>query len=309
MDILVTGGTGSLGTALVPRLTKDGHDVTVLSRDPHKQNALRAIAPEATFVLGDVCDPIVVGRAVEGKDCVIHAAALKHVDIGEANVAEYVRVNILGSRNVVDACLTWGTPTALLISSDKAVDPVNLYGKTKSVAEDLFVSAGFSAVRYGNVVSSRGSFLNVWEDRASKGQKIVLREPDPTRFFLSIDAAVGLVKSAISLDYDRTYSGVFVPEYLRSFSVGMAASLFFDESEIVRFPLGPGEKQHEVLLSKSEFISETFDFRTVALVEKGHGEFPEKYCSGTCERIGLSELAYTFYDVVGPVLRERMANL
>lgn len=306
MDILVTGGTGSLGTALVPRLIKDGHDVTVLSRDPHKQNALRSIAPEATFVLGDVCDSVVVGKVVDGMDCVIHAAALKHVDAGEANVAEYVRVNILGSRNVVDACLTWSVPTAILISSDKAVDPVNLYGKTKSVAEDLFVSAGYSAIRYGNVVSSRGSFLNVWEDRASKGQKIVLREPSPTRFFLSIDGACDLVMSSVFLDYMQMHSGVFVPKHLRAFSIEMAASLFFDEDEIERLPLGLGEKQHEVLLSKNEVVTD--EFLITNLIEKGHGEFPEKYCSETCEQISLGELALTFSEIVGPVLKERMEN-
>jgi len=308
LNILVTGGTGSLGTALVPALVAEGHFVTVLSRDPHKQNALRKIAPEANFVLGDVCNARLVDDLVATGmfDAVIHAAALKHVDAGEVNVDEYTRVNVLGSQTVVNACKRFYVPNAILISSDKAVDPINLYGKTKAIAEDVFVSAGFNALRYGNVVSSRGSFLNVWEDAAKRGDKITVRTPNPTRFFLKLSGAVDLVIEAMNgLDETTISNGsVLVPRALEAFSIYDAADLFFDSEDINGVPLLPGEKQNEVLVSTHEII--VSEHYLLCEISKGSGMLNPQYNSGTCNQIGLARLVIEFKDLVGPTLRKRM---
>lgn len=310
MKILVTGGTGSLGTALVPRLIKSGNDVTVLSRDPHKQHALRLIAPRANFILGDVVDMKTAMKATKGIDVVVHAAALKHVDAGEANPEEYTRVNVLGSINVAESCVQNGVKRAILISSDKAVEPINLYGKTKAVAEDVFTSLGFNALRYGNVVSSRGSFLNVWERALEIGKRITVRFPDPTRFLLSMDGAIDLIYQTEMKIADGSIKrgSVCIPSQMSAFSIMDVALMFFDDNEIDVVPLLPGEKRDEILLAGNESVYAVHG-GVAQISKRGSGENADPYRSDTCHRLAGDELRNAFAGVLEglPLLKRRLS--
>lgn len=272
--ILITGGTGSLGQALVARWYKD-NQLTILSRNPHRQSevAERFGLPADCFVLADICDYEAVKRACIGQDILIHAAALKVVSQGEANPEEYMRVNCLGTQTVVraweDTHFTYHptklTPeyprSALYINSDKSASPINVYGCGKKVAEAIFLRYGFSSLRYGNVVESQGSFIHKWQAQIAKGQKITLREPEPTRFFVSMTQAVDLVEDALFL-MKHNHNGIFVPYALRTFSVyDVARALYPISTHLSRLeniadfePLQPGEKQHEILTSEGEYI-------------------------------------------------------
>ena len=289
--ILVVGGTGSLGSRLTQFYSARGIDVKVFSRDPHRQTYLKEKVPSAEFVLGDICDYDSIARATEGCDIIIHAAALKHVGLGENNVGEFVRVNVIGSLNVANACLGAGVKTSLFISSDKAVLPVNLYGKTKSIGEDIFVSSGYSVLRYGNVVDSRNSFLDVWKRALLAGEKIAVRFPEPTRFFLTIDDAIKLVDSALAnADLSDVAGGIFVPANLRSFSIlDVVRYLGIDNKFIKEESLLPGEKQHEILVSEHEQGKQLNNILSV--VWKGFNGLLDKslYCSKTSPRVDPTE--------------------
>src|SRR3990170_7333898 len=247
--ILITGGTGSLGSQLTQFYVNRGADVTVFSRDPHKQIALKEKVPNARYVLGDICDFGGLRDVIEGQDVVIHTAALKQVHVGEKQVNEFIRININGSMNVAAACKDASVPFALLISTDKAVEALNLYGRTKAVAESIFTSYGYSVVRYGNVVTeSRGNFIEIWKKQFISSGKITLRVPDPTRFFLTMDNAIDLVLDAIRV---ASMGHVFIPYSLSSFNISsIAEALNINNYEYE--PLISGEKQHEVLLSQHE---------------------------------------------------------
>ena len=311
MKILVTGGTGSLGTALVPRLIENGNNVTVLSRDPHKQHALRLIAPRANFILGDVADMRTAMKATKGIEVVVHAAALKHVDIGELSPEEYTRVNVLGSINIAEACRENGVRQAILISSDKAVEPINLYGKTKAIAEDVFTNSGFNALRYGNVVSSRGSFLNVSEKALEDKRKIVVRSPSPTRFLLNMNAAIDLIYAVQEglTNHSISRGSVCIPSHMSAFSIMDVALMFFRDEEIELKPLLPGEKRHEILLANSESVD--FVHGAVAQISKyGNEKDRDLYCSNTCHKLVRDELADALLGVLEglPLLKERLSS-
>lgn len=302
MNILVLGGTGSLGSELTRFFSSDENKdwvekVTVFSRDAHKQAALRAqVSPDrVNFILGDICDYAGLERACKDQRIVIHTAALKYVSDGERQVNEFVRVNIDGSLNVIRACQSNNIGSVLFISSDKAVDPINLYGRTKAVGEDLFVSNGYSVLRYGNVVNSNGSFLHVWKDQIQKRFNLELRQPEPTRFFLTIEDAVNLVEDALT----RLTPGaaVYVPANLRSFSI-WDAFLCTGYPHSKETDLLPGEKKDEVLVSDHE--NGVVVSKYLAKVTKGYaGELDRaQYCSLTAPRLSEKFL----YDFVKGIL-------
>jgi len=287
--IVIIGGTGSLGRELVKFYDKGDYaeSIVVFSTDPHKQVSLaREVSKKCSFVLGDIRRYRSVVDAIDGADVVVHAAALKHVDLGETNVSEFLAVNVDGANIVADACMRKDIPKVLFISSDKAVEPVNFYGKTKAIGEDIFLSRGFSVIRYGNVVNSNGSFLSVWRNAIESGKEIIIRNPDPTRFYLELCHAVELVDSAI----EATEDGLFIPATLRSFSISRAFTLFQEAIDELlpmygiyawrHAPLMPGEKQHEVLLGKYENGTQFNDI--LCLVGKGtngtlnHSDFSSK---------------------------------
>jgi UDP-N-acetylglucosamine 4,6-dehydratase len=259
--ILVTGGTGSFGQRFAGMVLRELHPqkLIVFSRDELKQHEMRVNGfdhPNIRFFLGDVRDVDRLRRAMQGVDVVVHAAALKQVPAAEYNPIEAVMTNINGSRNVIDAALDCGVKKVLALSTDKAVNPANLYGATKLVAEKLFVQANaysgagptrFSCVRYGNVVGSRGSVIPLFLNQRRTG-RITVTDLGMTRFWLTLEQGVRFVIRAI----EQMVGGeVFVPK-LPSMTMQTLIEAIAPGCEIDTIGIRPGEKLHEVLISEDE---------------------------------------------------------
>ena len=259
--VLITGGTGSFGKKFIEIMLKEYHPakIIVLSRDELKQHEMRINGfddPSLRYFLGDIRDVDRLKRAFKGVDIVVHAAALKQVQACEYNPTEAIKTNIMGSQNVIDAALDCGVKKVLAISTDKAVNPVNLYGVTKLGAEKLFVQSNsyaggsetrFSCTRYGNVVGSRGSVVPVFLQQRKSG-KLTVTDERMTRFWISLDQGVRFVIRCI----EQMHGGeVFVPK-IPSMTVKDLGAALAPECEIVYTGIRPGEKLHEVLVSEDE---------------------------------------------------------
>lgn len=258
--ILLTGGTGSFGGAFVDRVTAAWPDavIRVFSRDELKQSEMRARVGEEQlrFLIGDVRDRDRLFRAAQGVDIMVHAAAMKQVPACEYNPFEAVRTNIVGAQNVVDAAIDAGVPKVLAISTDKAVNPVNLYGATKLCAEKIFVQgnayaahsvARFACVRYGNVVGSRGSVVPLFSKQAEEGL-LTITDERMTRFWITLDQSVDLVLFALQ----RMAGGeVFIPKIPSMRVVDLAEAMAPHVPHQI-IGIRPGEKLHEVLLTSDE---------------------------------------------------------
>jgi len=259
--VLVTGGTGSFGRKFVEIMLADLHPrkVIVFSRDELKQHDMRSQGfedPTLRYFIGDVRDRERLLRAMHGVDVVVHAAALKQVPACEYNPMEAVKTNIFGTSNVVEAALDAGVQKVMALSTDKAVNPVNLYGATKLAAEKLTVQSNayaagtrtrYSCVRYGNVVGSRGSVVPVFLKQRQTG-RLTLTDERMTRFWLSLEEGVRFVIDCIG----RMQGGeVFVPKIPSMRTVDLARAIAPDATlDIVG--IRPGEKLHEVLISEDE---------------------------------------------------------
>lgn len=259
--VLITGGTGSFGKKLT-RILLDEYNpekVIVFSRDELKQHEMRTSgynAPNLRYFIGDVRDLERMKRAFEGVDVVIHAAALKQVPACEYNPMEAIKTNILGSSNVIDAALDTGVERVVALSTDKAVNPVNLYGATKLAAEKLFVQSNayaggretrFSCVRYGNVVGSRGSIVPLFLRQRENGE-VTVTDDRMTRFWISLEQGVRFVIRCT----EQMYGGeVFVPK-IPSMSIIDLAKIIAPEAKVNVIGIRPGEKLHEVLISEDE---------------------------------------------------------
>lgn len=258
--ILITGGAGFLGRAIVKRALRDDWqaEFTIFSRDPVKHQEMRSRFPEAnlSFVVGDVGDSRMVDSVVAGHDIVIHAAALKHVPEAERNPAECLRVNVDGSRNVAFSSITHHVNTVVGISTDKACHPVNVYGATKMMMERLFADLAirayhthFRLVRYGNVLNSTASFIRQWKRMAAEQGKIIATDPDMTRFWLTDSQAVDVIEMAV--DPDSEDGTVLIPR-LPALSMQKMAEWVGGGTPIEYTGLRPGEKRHEELLTQEE---------------------------------------------------------
>jgi len=263
MRILVTGGTGSFGQAFIRRLlvsADQSQQLVVFSRDELKQHEMRAAGlndERMRYFIGDVRDRDRLRRAFRGVDVVVHAAALKQVESCEFNPLEAKKTNIDGTSNVIDAALDCGVGRVLMIGTDKAVDPTNLYGATKLVAEKLMVDANaysgqdgpaFSCTRYGNVISSRGAVLPVFQAQHAAGLPLTVTDPTMTRFVLTLDQGVDFVLDCLG----RMRGGeVFVPR-LKTVTVATISYAVAPSSPRVVIGRRPGEKQHELLISANE---------------------------------------------------------
>lgn len=260
-NILITGGTGSFGKKFVEVVLRDYHPqrLIVYSRDELKQHEMRMSGfdhPNLRYFIGDVRDLPRLRRAFNGVDIVVHAAALKQVPACEYNPMEAVKTNILGSSNVVDAALDAGVEKVLALSTDKAVNPVNLYGATKLAAEKLMVQSNayaggtntrYSCVRYGNVVGSRGSVVPLFIKQRQTGE-VTLTDDRMTRFWISLDQGVQFVIRCI----EEMHGGeVFVPK-IPSMKMIDLARVVAPEAKIRIIGIRPGEKLHEVLISEDE---------------------------------------------------------
>lgn len=260
-NVLVTGGTGSFGRKFVEVMMKEYHPerLIVYSRDELKQHEMRMAGfdhPNLRYFIGDVRDLNRLRRAFNGVDLVVHAAALKQVPACEYNPMEAVKTNILGSSNVVDAALDARVKKVLALSTDKAVNPVNLYGATKLAAEKLMIQSNayaggmttrFSCVRYGNVVGSRGSVVPLFIQQREKGE-VTLTDDRMTRFWISLEQGVRFVIRCIE---DMQGGEVFVPK-IPSMKMTDLAKAIAPEATIRNIGIRPGEKLHEVLISEDE---------------------------------------------------------
>ncbi|MGA2002474.1 MAG: UDP-N-acetylglucosamine 4,6-dehydratase (inverting) [Terriglobales bacterium] len=260
-SILITGGTGSFGKKFVEIMLRDyqPHRLVIFSRDELKQHEMRTSGfdhPSLRYFIGDVRDVDRLKRAFDGITVVVHAAALKQVPACEYNPFEAIQTNIMGGRNVIDAAIDQGVRRILALSTDKAVNPINLYGATKLCAEKMFVQANayagaketrFSCARYGNVVGSRGSVIPIFMEQRRRG-KITITDPRMTRFWLTLDQGVRFVIRAL----EQMHGGeIFVPR-IPSMRLLDLAETIAPGCEVEYIGIRPGEKLHEVLVSEDE---------------------------------------------------------
>jgi len=278
--LLITGGTGSFGTAVLERFLGNSKfgEIVIFSRDEKKQHDMRQNFPSAKvkFVIGDTRDRDSVTKVMEGVDAVFHAAALKHVPTGEFFPLELVKTNILGTENVFSAAKQAKVKKVILLSTDKAVYPINTMGMTKAIAEKLMaVYSGdkhsttiFSAVRYGNVMASRGSVIPLFVEQIKKGKDITITNPEMTRFMLSLDDALDLVELAL---LKAEAGNIFIKKAPAATIDTVAESLigiFKSKSKIKIIGTRKGEKIHETLassveLADSDDLGDFFKVRTV----------------------------------------------
>lgn len=262
-SILITGGTGSFGKAAVKYILDNYKPkrLIIFSRDELKQFEMARIFPDSTpdspvrYFVGDIRDRDRMRKAFQGVDYVIHAAALKQVPSCEYNPAEAVKTNILGTQNIIDVATSGRIQKVIFISTDKAVEPCNLYGMTKAVAEKLVVNANlsgnhtmFSVVRYGNVMGSRGSVIPYFKHLASTGNDIPITHPDMTRFWITLEEAVRFVIDRLG---DMIGGEIFVPR-IPSMSVVDLAEAIAPKSSLTMIGIRPGEKIYEKLISSNE---------------------------------------------------------
>lgn len=261
MKILITGGTGSFGRHFC-RVMLDKYHPKVLriySRDELKQHEMQqeiGTCSNIRFFVGDVRDIRRLKRAMEGIDFVIHAAALKQVPACEYNPFEAVKTNILGAQNVIDAAIDSGVKKVIALSTDKAVNPVNLYGATKLCSDKIFIqgnsysgdrSTRFSCVRYGNVIGSRGSVIPLFRDQSITGE-ITLTDERMTRFWITLDKAIDVVIKALAM---MKGGEIFIPK-LPSMKIIDLVEAIAPGCKKKIIGIRPGEKLHEILMTEDD---------------------------------------------------------
>ncbi len=273
--IFVTGGTGSFGRAFTKYVLThyDPKKIIIYSRDEFKQfimqNDFKKEFPEKSsklrFFIGDVRDKDRMIRAMEGVDYVVHAAALKQVPACEYNPDEAIKTNIHGAMNVIDASLAAGVKKVVALSTDKAVNPVNLYGGTKLVSDKLFIAANayagnkdinFSIVRYGNVAGSRGSIIPLFRDLIEKGEKALpITDHRMTRFWISLEQGVELVIKALR---EATGGETFISK-IPSFNITDLAEAMLPGCEKPEIGIREGEKLHEIMVTVEDAMT-TYEY-------------------------------------------------
>jgi UDP-N-acetylglucosamine 4,6-dehydratase len=263
-SILITGGTGSLGKALVQHLLSKHPKIgrlIVFSRDEQKQFQMaqefpESIYPQIRFFLGDVRDQQRLLRAFKDVDIVIHAAAMKHVHLSEYNPDECIKTNVGGAQNVINAAIETGVKTVVALSTDKACAPINLYGATKLTSDKLFVAANnikgknpisFSVVRYGNVMGSNGSVIPFFL-KMRNSKSLPITDPNMTRFNITINEGVEMVLHAV----EHSWGGeIFIPK-ITSYRITDVAKAIAPNSDHKIVGIRPGEKIHEEMISPSD---------------------------------------------------------
>jgi len=321
--ILITGGTGSLGNALTSRLLNyDVDTIRIFSRNENKQFAMESKFNDdrLRFLLGDVRDYPRLVRAMEDIDIVFHAAALKHVPIIEYNPFEAIKTNVIGSQNVIDACLKENVEKVVAIGTDKAVSPLNTYGATKLLMEKLFVTASnylkkerhrtkFFALRYGNVLGSSGSVIPKFIKQIKNKEKITITDPNMTRFSISMDEALDFILTATEI---AKGSEIFIPK-LRAYTIKDIKDVLFEllqKTDEENIGIREGEKLNEILINSDE-IRYTWEYENMYMLLNPSAqkhisldEFPNKnrvtnmddYNSGSVEKIPKDEMKKIIID-------------
>ena len=266
--IFITGATGTVGGSILRYIVENFYDdvkaIKVLSRDEYKLFKLveefKPLDRNGKIIprLGDIRDREAIASYLSGVDVVIHSAALKRVEFGEFYPYEVVKTNIEGTKNIVDACIQNKVSRAVLISTDKAVEPTSIYGATKLCAERLFIAANveernnfktlFSIVRFGNIVNSRGSIFEIIQDRKNKGEPIELTHPDMARYWITKEEASKFVVDIIGI---MTGGEIFIPKMSYAKVIDIIKELY-PSAEIVITSPRPGEKINESLISEYE---------------------------------------------------------
>lgn len=252
--VLVTGGSGSLGNAILRRATAEKWDASfvVYSRDEVKQATMRERYPDVRYLLGDVRDAESLESAMRGVDVVIHAAAYKRVPEAERETMACVQANVVGSMTVVREAVRAGIPRVIGISTDKASAPINAYGQSKALMERLFQSGGrpgvaLTLVRYGNVIASTGSVVPALRAQVAKGLPLTLTDPAMTRFWLTLDDAVDLIIDGLTLET----GSILIPKSWAS-TMAVMAEAIAPGHPIHEVGFRAGEKRHEQLLNQHE---------------------------------------------------------
>jgi len=278
-SILITGGTGSFGKKFNSRIFKKYKptDDIVYSRDELKQFEMRELFPTEKFpikyLIGDVRDKDRLYRSTQGVDFIIHAAALKQVPTAEFNPFEAVKTNILGAQNVIEAALENDVKKIVALSTDKACNPINLYGATKLASDKMFAAANnyqgshhtsFSVVRYGNVVGSRGSVIPFFLKKKEQGV-LTITDERMTRFWISLEQGVQFVLDSLK----RMKGGeLFVPK-IPSMNIMDLAKAIAPEAKTKIIGIRPGEKIHEVMISSDDAMN-TLEFDTYFVIQPSH---------------------------------------
>jgi UDP-N-acetylglucosamine 4,6-dehydratase/5-epimerase len=298
--ILITGGTGSLGECLTRKLLDVGNvkKVIIFSRDEYKQSLLKKklqtqySLEKARFFIGDVRDKDRLYRAFDDVDYVVHAAALKHVDICEYNPFEAVKTNIYGAQNVIEAAIDNGVRKVVSLSTDKAANPINLYGATKLCADKIVLGGNaysgkhqtsFSVVRYGNVAGSRGSVVPYFKKLIEKGvKKLPVTDKRMTRFWITINEAADLVLRALELSGGGE---IYVPK-IPSFRIVDLVIAMNPAAEITEVGIRPGEKLHEAMITPDD-SPHTYEYNSYYIVysQLKHPNFKIDLHPGALKRV------------------------
>jgi len=266
-SILVTGGTGSFGQAFVKRVLAryNPRRLVVYSRDELKQFEMAQIVnhPSLRYFIGDIRDCDRLERALDGIDIVVHAAAIKQIVAAEYNPIECIKTNVLGAENIINAAMNAGVARVIALSTDKAVNPINLYGATKLCADKLLIAANnlsrqrthFSVVRYGNVLGSRGSIIPVFKKLLAAGEPLPITDERMTRFWLTLEEGAAFVERCI----DMMHGGeIFVPKIPSMRIMDLVATIDPGGKRKI-IGIRPGEKLHEVLVPQED-ASHTYSF-------------------------------------------------
>ena len=303
-SLLITGGTGTLGQALVEETLKRYPKIKrliIYSRDELKQFDMAKKFSERRFpclryFIGDIRDLGRLNRAFEDVDYVIHAAALKQVPAAEYNPTEFIKTNIYGSENIIEAALNCGIKGVISLSTDKAAAPINLYGSTKLCSDKLFVAANrfkgsrelfFSVVRYGNVMGSRGSVIPFFLEKMKEGE-LPITDSRMTRFNITLREGVDMVMWALN---NSKGGEIFVPK-IPSYRITDLAKAISPSSKLVNIGIRPGEKIHEEMITENDSLN-TVDLGIYYAILPGTGRLIiEKYCQANNAKAVKEGFAY-----------------
>lgn len=285
MKVFLTGGTGTLGKAIIKRY-HDKWSITSFSRDELKLSKIEREYPDVKFTIGDVKDYAAVLDAMKGHDVVIHAAAMKRIEICEVHPMEAVKTNIIGAHNVAMAAYHNRIERAVVTGSDKGANPVNAYGMTKALQERIFATYNFNATRYGNVFASRGSVAPLFRDQSKAGVPLTVTDPEMTRFMLTIDEAIDLIIYALT---SPMKGDLFVKKSPAIKLIDLARA-FSDRITITGKM--KGEKLHEMLYSEEESTRVRSIGGNIVVVGKGTvtNKYGEAFTSDKTRLLTMDEI-------------------